>query len=246
MENEVSEMTSSRHITSGSHAVQTGVAATTLLSDIGQMNNLTKTLELLVSDRLAWEDGANRTSNQGLYALLANCQAIAQVATPELVKQRNVGLTAFAKMHGYADRKDSPAATRVVKAVFGAVDRRRISTYSLVLRSAMAANVFPTNLASWIEQNGGIQEIRLARSPNYVSPKQKAEQAKSSLSKLPNLAVAKEGLAKLADAEHIGTECVLLAEQQADGTFHIKSMTRNATAVNAALAALYADQAKAA
>jgi hypothetical protein len=39
---------------------------------------------------------------------------------------------------------------------------------------------------------------------------------------------------------------VLLAEQQADGSFHIKALTRSATAVNAALAYLYATQAAAA
>jgi hypothetical protein len=58
--------------------------------------------------------------------------------------------------------------------------------------------------------------------------------------------VAKEELALLADADFVGGECVLLAEQQADGSFHIKALTRTSTAVNAALAALYGEQQRAA
>jgi hypothetical protein len=46
------------------------------------------------------------------------------------------------------------------------VDRRRLSTYSLVLREAIKQKVLATQLAEWIEQNGGIQEIRLSQSAN--------------------------------------------------------------------------------
>ena len=90
-------------------------------------------------------------------------------------------------------------------------------------------------LAGWIEERGGVQEVKLSRSATYVSPKAKAAKAKSTLSALPNLAIAKDKLAELADADFVGGECVLLAEQQADGT-----------AVNAALTALYSEQQKAA
>lgn len=203
-------------------------------------------LKQLEDKRKQWETTVYRTSNQQLYALLADCLAYGRPMEVAEAKVRSKELEAFFAERGYAVKKESPLFSRIVKAVFGNVDRRRISTYSLVLRSAQKEGIQPSALAEWIEQRGGIQEVRLARSATYVSPKQKAEQAKSSLGSLPNLAVAKEGLAELADAEHIGTECVLLAEQQADGTFHIKSLTRSATAVNAALAALYAEQNKAA
>lgn len=120
-----------------------------------------------------------------------------------------------------------------------------ICTYSLVLRSAQKESVAADNLADWIEQRGGIQEVKLSRSATYVSPEAKAAQAKSTLSSLPNLAIAKDRLAQLADADFVGGECVLLAEQQADGSFHIKALTRSGNAVNAALTALYSEQQKA-
>ena len=203
-------------------------------------------LKKLESKRINWETTVYRTSNQQLYALLADCLEYGRPMEVAEAKIRNKELMAFFEERGYAVKAESPLFSRIAKAVFGNIDRRRISTYSLVLRSAQKAGITAANLAEWIEQRGGIQEVKLARSATYVSPKQKADKAKSSFSDLPNLAVAKDGLAKLADAEFIGSECVLLAEQQADGSFHIKSMTRSATAVTAALSALYSEQAKAA
>jgi hypothetical protein len=161
-------------------------------------------------------------------------------------KKRSADLEEFFKQRGYFYKKESPLLTRIVKAVFGNVDRRRISTYSLVLRTAQKEGITGGKLAGWIEERGGVQEVKLSRSATYVSPKAKAEQAKSTLSAMPNLAVAKEKLVELADGEFIGSECVLLAEQQTDGSFHIKALTRSGTAVKAALTALYSVQQKAA
>lgn len=196
--------------------------------------------------RQQWETTAYRTSNQQLYAVLADCLAYGQALPVAESKQRNKDLAEFLAQRGYSVKKDSPLLTRVVKAVFGNVDRRRISTYSLVLRSAQQEGITADKLADWIEQRGGVQEVRLSRSASYVSAKAKAERAKSTLDSLPNLAIAKDKLAELADAEFVGCECVLLAEQQADGSFHIKALTRSGTAVNAALTALYGEQKKAA
>lgn len=204
-----------------------------------------KSLLDIEAKRQNWETTAYRTSNQQLYAVLADCLEYGKKMEVAEAKQRSAELEAFFKQRGYVYKKDSPLLTRIVKAVFGELDRRRISTYSIVLRTAQSEEVKPENLASWIEKNRGIQEIKMARSNTYVSPKQKAETAKSSFSNLPNLAVAKEKLAESADAQFIGSECVLLAEQQADGSFHIKALTRSGAAVTAAMTALYSEQKKA-
>jgi hypothetical protein len=181
---------------------------------------LPPSLKDLEQSRKQWETTAYRTSNQQLYAVLADCLAYGAALSVAESKQRAEELERF--------------------------NTARVSTYSLVLRTAQMEGVKPAALADWIETNGGIQEIKLGRSATYKSPKQKADEAKSSLAALPTLAVAKEGLALLADADFVGGECVLLAEQQADGSFHIKALSRNGTAVNAALAALYGEQQRAA
>lgn len=210
---------------------------------------LTKVLADLVTERETWEAGAYRTSNLALYAVLAKCLAIAQADTPELAKQRNAGLQAFYKMRGYSYKKDAPPATRVVKAVFGVsdLDRRRLSTYSLVLREAIKKKVLAINLAEWIEKEGGIQAIKLSQSATFVKPAAKVEQARQTFDTLPELASVKsEALSLLADGSFMGECCVLIAEQAANGSFVVRGLTRSGGAVNAAFAALYAEQKKAA
>jgi hypothetical protein len=218
---------------------------TTSITPLAVAQPLTKVLEDLETERETWEQGAYRTSNLALYSVLAKCLAIAQADTPELAKQRNAGLEAFYKQRGYSYKKDAPPATRVVKAVFGAVDRRRLSTYSLVLREAIKQKVLATQLAEWIEQNGGIQEIRLSQSATFVKPTAKVEIAKQQFDTLPELATVKsEALTLLADGDFISECCVLIAEQAANGSFVVRGFTRAGGAVNAAFAALYAEQKK--
>lgn len=219
----------------------------TSLPVTAQPKTLTHTLADLEAERITWEEGVYRTSNQALYAVLAKCLAIAQADTTELAKQRNAALEAFYKLRGYSYKKDAPPATRVVKAVFGGVDRRRLSTYSLVLREAIKQGVLAVNLAEWIEQNGGIQEIKLSQSKSFIKPSVKVEMARKGFDNLPALASVKsEAMSLLADANHLGECCVLIAEQAADGSFVVRGMTRADGAVNAAFAALYSAQHKAA
>ena len=194
----------------------------------------------LENRRIAWETGIYRKSNQELYSILAEClMCSGHLPDSGSNKARRMALEKFYKDRGYKMRIDTPVATLVVRAVFGNADRRRISTYSLVVRRALKEGVLPNQLAQWIEDNGGIQEIRLGHSATYVSPTQKAEIAKGFVSDLPTLAVVKSAeLSLQADAEHMGEDCVLLATQQADGSFIVKAMLRG-TSVKAAYEALY-------
>ena len=219
----------------------------TALPAVAANKPLLQVLTQLETERVTWEEGVYRTSNQALYALLAKCLLIAQADTPELAKQRNAELEAFYKMRGYTYKKDAPPATRVVKAVFGAVDRRRLSTYSLVLREAIKQKVLATQLADWIEREGGVQAIRLSQSATFVKPAAKVEMARQSFATLPELGtVQSEALSLLADGDFLGECCVLVAEQAANGSFVVRGFTRADGAVNAAFAALYAAQKKAA
>ena len=210
--------------------------------------SLTQVLGLLESKRIAWEEGAYRTSNQALYAVLADCLSFAgDLGDAALAKARSAALEAFYKERGYRYKKEIPVATRVVRAVFGGIDCRRVSTYSLVLREAQKQKVFVQNLAQWIEDNGGIQEIRLSQSVTFVKPAAKVEIARQTFDTLPELASVKsEALSLLADGDFTGECCVLIAEQAADGSFVVRGLTRAGGAVNAAFAALYAEQKKAA
>jgi len=199
-----------------------------------------KALVQLESSRMDWEQGAYRTSNQALYTLLADCLAFCGELPLSEAKQRSVALEAFYKARNYNYKQDLPLATRVVRAVFGSKDRRRISTYSIVIRQALKQRVSVTDFADWVEKNGGVQEISISKSANYVSPKTKAEIAKNNLQDKSPIGFAKsELLSHLADADKLGDMCVLLADQQADGSFGIYAVLRQDGLVKAAFTSMY-------
>ena len=204
--------------------------------------NATKLLAGMEAKRISWEQGAYRTSNLELYNVLAECLLFSGELPVGESKQRSSALEGFFKERGYKYKKDSHIIARVVRAVFGNIDRRRISTYVLVLRQAQKSKVEATQLSKWIEDGGGIQEIKLARSATFISPTVKASIAKADFENLPVLAIAKsEQLSQLADAGFVGEDCVLIAEQLADGGFAIRALVRKEGAVNAAFTALYSD-----
>jgi len=205
--------------------------------------NAAAALRNMEAERITWEEGVYRTSNQTLYAVLAQCLAFSGELSLSEAKQRSSALESFFKERGYKYKKEVPLVSRVVKAVFGNIDRRRISTYSLVLRQAQKEKIAISDLAQWIESKGGIQEIRLSRSATFVSPKAKAEEAKQIVQGRSFLGFAKSELLSMeADADYMGEACVLLAEQQPDGSFGIRCVLRNDSVVNAAFVALYARQ----
>lgn len=204
--------------------------------------NAGKLLATMEASRITWEQGAYRTSNLELYGVLADCLLFAGELTVAESKQRSAALEAFFKERGYKYKKDSHIIARVVRAVFGNIERRRVSTYTLVLRQAQKLKIEATQLVQWIESEGGIQEIKLSRSPTFVSPTSKASIAKADFGNLPVLAIARsQQLSELADAGYVGEECVLIAEQLADGGFAIRALVRKEGAVNAAFTALYGD-----
>jgi len=209
-------------------------------------SNIGKALSDLEATREAWEAGAYKTSNLELYGILRTCLAFCGELTKSSAKARNKSLEEFYKKRGYRYKSEAPLATRVVKAVFGNVDRRRTSTYSLVIRQAQIEKIGYLDFVEWIEAKGGIQEVRLSQSATFVSPAMKTEIAKEQFENLAVLCDAKsEALSFLADPEQLGSACVLLAEQQADGSFGIKQVLRSSGVVNAAFVALYSNLAEA-
>ena len=225
------------------NAVVTTVTNNVVLNDKSHVAiNAGKLLASMEAKRIAWEQGVYRVSNKEFYALLADCLLFSGELPVAESKQRSVALEVFSKERGYKYKKDSHIVARVVRAMFGDIDRRRISTYVLVLRQAQKSNIEPTQLAQWIEDCGGIQEIKLSRSATFVSPTAKASIAKNDFDNLPVLAIAKsEQLSQLADAGFVGENCVLIAEQMAHGGFAIRALVRKEGAVNAAFTALYGD-----
>ena len=204
--------------------------------------NAFKILSAIEENRIAWQDGPYKTSNRIKYMILEKCRQFCGELPISESKQRSKALEEFYKARGYKYKHDAPLATRVVRAVFGLDDRRRVATYSTVVRQAQKENVPYGKMVDWIESKGGVQEISLSKSSTYVSPSDKAKHSRNTYEEMPILHLAKsEALSFQADSNFVGHNCVLLAQQQEDGGFAIRAVIRSDGAVNASFTALYSD-----
>lgn len=197
-------------------------------------------IEQLIIEQEVWSDTAFKTSNDMLYDLLAKCYAKYEemCADNEVGKKLRTELNDYIQLHNINVNSNSHTLIKIVKCVFGA-NKRRVSAYSIVLRTALFNKVKSTELADFIRNNGGVEEIRLAKNGNVLSVKQKAEVAKSAVVAKALAEFTSEEIAMQLDAANIGEQIVFVATQQADGKFVVNAVSNNATAVNAALAAYY-------
>lgn len=207
--------------------------------------NAYKEIEALVAAKGEWETTVYRTSNDQLYTLLQRCYELYKhmCQTSDTAKQLVADVDQYLADKEYKVAASSHTLAKIVKAVFG-VDRRRVSAYSIALRAALAAKITVADLPMYIRNSGGVEELRLAKSPNAKSPKQKAAEAKKTLS---HNAIAKLKLDMLAgkvDEAKVGSQHVLIVTQGADGRYDLHGIVSSDTAVNTALAALYSQQAK--
>jgi hypothetical protein len=198
-------------------------------------------LETMVAKRIQWENGSFRKSNDELHSLLQQAQGYCGDLPAKEAKQRSASLAEFYAERGWHYDKETPLETRVLRAVFGMDNRRRVSSYSIVLREAKKQRIGILDLPAWIEEKGGIQEIRLSQSKTFVSPSKKIEAMKKRLITHKSfIGLAKsELLSHLADAEFTDDDCVLLANQQADGSFGIYAVLRSSGVMNAAYLAAH-------
>ena len=197
-------------------------------------------IEQLVIEREVWESTVYRTSNDMLYGLLQKCYALykrMEGMSAEAVTLRE-NLTSYINIKGIKCVKSSHTIVKIIKCVFGD-DRRRASAYGIVLRAALSKQIAVEAVPDFIRSQGGVEEIRLAKSPNAMSPKQKAAVAADAV-KADNMGVfASKGLGEVFDAGKTDAAVVLIGTWQADGSVIVRSVVQSDTAVNAALASYY-------
>lgn len=237
----------SAQVNAAVNTVATVTAANNVVSNnktsVGAAGQVFQILESVANERVQWEDNAYRASNQALYAILQKCYALDWEISNTTVgaKAMREGINKFASKLGFKFKDSTPVINRIVQCVFGNVHKTRISTYSLALREAKKANVSISNIPSFIENAGGVQEMRASKSASFKTVKQKVDIASANVfTEVLGVANSPE-LIKLADSKYAETECVLLATQQADGTFVINAVVRGKAAINAALTTYYSE-----
>lgn len=205
-------------------------------------------LTKIVSERKTWEANAYRSSNKQLYAILAKCYAYYLALgdkTTDTSKELRSQLSAFIETNNLRFTKSSHGITKVLKCVFydgeKSIDRRRISTYSIVLRSALSQGISAEEVADFVERNGGVQEIRLAKSKIAKTPKQRAELGRTAIDQALVLATFRsDAVSQQIDSTDFDQPFVAVVVVRADGNVEVRSLIKSKGATNAALAAHYA------
>ena len=205
-----------------------------------------ETLKTIVSEKANWEKTAYKTSNEMLYGLLQRCyifynQMCANTSEGQATRE---GLEAYISQKGYVFTKSTHNITKIVKCVFGA-DRRRVNAYSIALRRALAENVGAMDIVGFIIKNGGVEELRLPKS-NSMTPKQKAEQGGFAIGSQYLGKFKTAELSRKIDASKVNSQHVLIVTQCADGEFIVNALVEGKSALDAALAAFYTKNIKAA
>jgi len=223
------------------HAVvQHDANATTTQAFVGTWNHI----EQLVMERELWEHNAYRTSNEQLYALLARCYGLYKLMeekTDEATLLRK-SLNDYINLKGLVFTKGTHTLTKIVKCVFGA-DRRRVSAYSIVLRHALAKQLEQKGIADFIRDNGGVEEIRLQKAANAMTPKQKAEQARAAVGANNYGLLVSKKLQDMvqADVGKRGKQVVLIGTFNDDGNVVVNATIESDGVLNAALASYYGE-----
>jgi hypothetical protein len=207
-------------------------------------------LDAIVAERKAWEIGAYRTSNQQLYAILAKCLSYFMLlsASKKKTDALRVSYDAFVTANNIKFKDSTNLINRVVKCAFYEAsldrnaqrDRRRISAYALVLRRAVEDQIAPVDLPAWIDENGGIEQVRLSRG-NAVSPATKAQVARESVEASESYIAVIENtqLMQSFDATDFDKTFVAVIVPRGDGKVEIRAVVKSAAAINASLATLY-------
>jgi hypothetical protein len=197
-------------------------------------------IEQLVIEREVWEQTVYRTSNDMLYGLLQKCYGLyksMEGMSADAIVLRS-GLTDYINLKNIKCASTSHTLVKIVKCVFGD-DRRRASAYGIVLRAALAEKKAVADIPTFIRDNGGVEEIRLAKAPNALTSKQKASVSVSALQNGSMGVFSSAELSQKLDAGNIGKPVVLIGFWQADGSVRVQAMVQSDTAVTAALSSFY-------
>lgn len=238
---------------SAAAAIAAAIAAT-----IKPMNDALYQLETLEAEREKWESTELAASHKRLYEMLTKCYAfylrMKTDKSADIREQTRKGLDAFINARSYTFKASTHDMNRVVKAVFGGVDRRRVSAYSTALRAALVAGqpdaknkptaVLEFQLSTWLEDQGGVEEVRLGSKNKGMTPKARAEKVEPIVRAKKLMTFTVDESVMQFDTNDIDKQMVLIATYRPTGEFDLHAVVKNDSAVTAALAAFYADNKK--
>lgn len=221
-------------------AMQQKVSA---LTSAQQSDEMRERIGRLSVEASVWESEAYAHSNAILYGLLQKAYGLYLDLTTNAdgnLKYRKQGLADYLSLNGLDSYKDKLLPQKIVVCVFGKRDRRRLSTYQLVLRHIIAQAWALSEVPTKIAEAGGVQEISLGRPSGGLTTKEKAALAGARVSQEVLATLHSEELSRQFNPEATGEQFAAVLTQEADGSFSVHCVVKSATAVNSALAAYFA------
>ncbi len=191
--------------------------------------------------RLSWEKNEFAASNKRLYTILKETYSYYLLMKQDIDKNVRAAhldeLNQFCKQRNYSFMPTTHDMTRIVKSVFG-LDRRRVSAYSLALREALRQEISAEGLVKFIEDEGGVEQIRLGgKKAMPTSDRAKLVKAEVITSDLGLIKFDQTVFA--ADADWADKQLVIVATYLPTGEFQANAVIQHDGVVNAALAAFY-------
>ncbi|SDF82252.1 hypothetical protein [Thalassobaculum litoreum] len=114
-------------------------------------------IRALQKQRKTWEDGLFKSSNKELYSILERCHTVLQQLRED--RKLRKALTKALDDLGIPSRSNTSPELKVVRSVFGS-ENNRIYAYVRVLQTAKADLPNDQKFSDWIEEHGGVEEIR--------------------------------------------------------------------------------------
>lgn len=195
------------------------------------------TLERLNKKREDWQDGLYARSNQSLYEIIGDCLKLyGELVHGEGVRARKEALAEYIKAKDYRFKGSTGLEAKIIRCVFGDKDRRRLQTYTAVLRVAIREKWNPEEVPSRLTDIGGVQEVSLHKASGLTTA-QKTEKAKDAFLTRSIAKVVSREIDSHVGATMTGEPLVAVMTRDDDGSFVVHFVIKNTAAVKAALIA---------
>ena len=231
-------------VTAAKPSIKLGANAKVKIEKKAAVTTPMERLQTMESATRNWEANELAASNKRLYSILMDAYTYYMTMKTDSSKDTRAlyadDLAKFIAERKYVFAPTSHDMTRVVKCVFGA-DRRRVSAYSIALREALNQKVSAKDLVDFIEQNGGVEQIRLGGT-KPLSAKVRAGKVKDEVVGSVLGVIKFDSRLVRADADWADKQVVIVATYLPTGEFQANAVIRHDSAVNAALAAYYSQQ----
>jgi hypothetical protein len=227
--------------TAGNHNL-TKVAQAVGVTSVSAIKAMKQRLDDLSAEAKSFETVEYEHANQALYGLVKKSYVLYKDLInpndPEL-RFKKQALADYLSLNNLGAFADKPLPLRIIAAVFGNLNRRRLSSYNVALRSLIAENIAVDDVIKTIEGKGGIQEMSVKRAAGTLAAVNKVTAVKETVKATTLGSVDTADTKKFVDQEKVGEQYTAVLTQEADGSFSINTIVDNPTALKAVMVAHY-------